>query len=180
MHRSWNEERHLLRWKMQLTGHTAAHRRSVQCMQPSKRALRRLAVIDGDGLGRRLMPQGTSFSFYARGDAGVAVDAGSASQETSITAMGCGSLRRSDLTEGGFGSACRWPDRSRRWLRPFTSPPSTSDRRLSDTCRVDRRPATSRQSEGHPRHALPTRSFTKASCALSLTLRSVTHTQLHR
>src|SRR3954469_9029585 len=83
---------------MQLTGHTAAQGASVQCMH----------AIDTDrspGLPslmvttrRRLMPQGTSFSFLQAVTQALQSMQRSASQRNFIRAMV--SSRRSDLTKG--------------------------------------------------------------------------------
>src|ERR1700689_2900937 len=86
---------------MQLTGQTVAHGASVQCMQ----------AIDTDrspGLPslmvttrRRLMPQGTSFSFLHAVTQALQSMQRSASQRNFILAM-YPSLSRSDLTESGL------------------------------------------------------------------------------
>src|ERR1700683_3864722 len=87
--------------KMQLTGQTAAHGASVQCMH----------AIDTDrspGLPslmvttrRRLMPHGTSFSFLHAVTQALHSMQRSASQRNFIRAMTISS-RRSDLAERGF------------------------------------------------------------------------------
>src|SRR5262249_21569431 len=89
--------------KMHLTGQTAAHGASVQCMQameterspglPSLMVTTRL----------RLMPHGTSFSFLHAVTQALHSMQRSASQRNFIRAMVHGSLRRSDLTERSFG-----------------------------------------------------------------------------
>src|SRR3954464_1938595 len=88
---------------MQLTGHTAAQGASVQCMH----------AIDTDrspGLPslmvttrRRLMPQGTSFSFLQAVTQALHSMQRSASQRTFILAMIVAPSSRSDLAEGGLG-----------------------------------------------------------------------------
>src|ERR1700677_4770421 len=87
---------------MQVTGQTAAHGASVQCMQ----------AIDTDrspGLPslmvttrRRLMPHGTSFSFLQAVTHALQSMQRSASQRNFILATSISS-RRPDLTEGGLG-----------------------------------------------------------------------------
>src|SRR3984957_14892280 len=87
---------------MQLTGQTAAHGASVQCMQ----------AIETDreaGLPswmvttrRRLMPQGTSFSFLHAVTQALQLMQRSASQRNFILAMGQRSLCRSYLTQSGL------------------------------------------------------------------------------
>src|SRR6266850_3451734 len=85
---------------MQLTGHTAMQGASVQCMQateidfwPGSPWLRVTTL-------RRLMPQGTSFSFLQATAQALQSMQRSMSQRNRILAMGSG-LR--DLTEAGLG-----------------------------------------------------------------------------
>src|SRR5690242_11038783 len=88
--------------KKQLTGHTAAHGASVQCMQAMETerspGLPSLMVTTR----RRLMPQGTSCSFLQAVTQALHSMQRSASQRNFIRAMGA-SLRRRDLTQGGLG-----------------------------------------------------------------------------
>src|SRR5580692_2192568 len=87
--------------KMQLTGHTAAHGASVQCMQAMETerspGLPSLMVTTR----RRLMPHGTSCSFLQAVTQALHSMQRSASQRNFIRAMGA-SLRRRDLTQGGL------------------------------------------------------------------------------
>src|SRR6202008_2117278 len=93
---------------MHFTGHTAAHGASVQCMQAMETdrspGLPSLMVTTR----RRLMPQGTSFSFLQAVTQALQSMQRSASQRTFIRAMMSPS-RRADLTEGSLGllHACR-------------------------------------------------------------------------
>src|ERR1700710_1429559 len=86
---------------MQFTGHTAAQGASVQCMQAidTERSpgLPSLMVTTR----RRLMPQGTSFSFLQAVAQALQSMQRSASQRNFILAMVPPS-RGSDLTQGGF------------------------------------------------------------------------------
>src|ERR1700749_4482589 len=87
---------------MQVTGQTAAHGASVQCMQ----------AIDTDrspGLPslmvttrRRLMPHGTSFSFLHAVTQALQSMQRSASQRNFMRAMDYALSRRPDLTKGGL------------------------------------------------------------------------------
>src|ERR1700723_3897335 len=87
---------------MQFTGHTAAHGASVQCMQAIETerspGLPSLIVTTR----RRLMPQGTSFSFLQAVTQALQSMQRSASQRNFIRAI-CASSRRPDLTQGGLG-----------------------------------------------------------------------------
>src|SRR6266850_6108867 len=87
--------------KMHCTGQTAAHGASVQCMQAmvTERSpgLPSLIVTTR----RRLMPQGTSFSFLQAVTQALHSIQRSASQRNFIRAMV--SSRCSDLAKGGFG-----------------------------------------------------------------------------
>src|ERR1700723_4340291 len=87
--------------KMQITGQTAAQGASVQCMQAieTERSPGRpsLSVTTR----RRLMPQGTSFSFLHAVTQALQSMQRSASQRNFILAM-YPSSSRSDLTEGGL------------------------------------------------------------------------------
>src|SRR5436853_3789673 len=89
--------------KKQLTGHTAAHGASVQCMQAIETerspGLPSLMVTTR----RRLMPQGTSCSFLQAVTQALHSMQRSASQRNFIRAMVVAPLSRSDLTEGGLG-----------------------------------------------------------------------------
>src|ERR1700692_5080899 len=85
---------------MQVTGQTAAHGASVQCMQaidtersPGFPSLMVTTL-------RRLMPHGTSFSFLHAVTHALQSIQRSASQRNFIRAMATSSLGRSDLTEG--------------------------------------------------------------------------------
>src|ERR1700722_21035722 len=86
--------------KMQLTGQTAAHGASVQCMHAmdTERSpgLPSLMVTTR----RRLIPQGTSFSFLHAVTQALQSMQRSASQRNFIRAMVSPSSGRSDLTEG--------------------------------------------------------------------------------
>src|SRR5580698_9631619 len=86
--------------KMQLTGQTAAHGGSVQCMQAMETerspGLPSLMVTTR----RRLMPQPTSFSFLHAVTHALQSMQRSASQRNFIRAMVTSSSGRSDLTEG--------------------------------------------------------------------------------
>src|SRR5271163_1454728 len=88
--------------KKQLTGHTAAHGASVQCMQAIETdrspGLPSLMVTTR----RRLMPHGTSFSFLQAVTQALQSMQRSASQRNFIRAI-CSSSRRSDLAKGGLG-----------------------------------------------------------------------------
>src|ERR1700686_4893616 len=88
--------------KMQVTGQTAAQGASVQCMQAidTERSpgLPSLMLTTR----RRLMPQGASFSFLQAGTQALQSMQRVVSQRNFIRAMGRASLRRSDLTKGGF------------------------------------------------------------------------------
>src|SRR5580704_776490 len=88
--------------KMQLTGQTAAHGGSVQCMQAIETdrspGLPSLMVTTR----RRLMPQGTSFSFLQAVTQALQSMQRSASHRNFIRAMMSPS-RHADLTEGGLG-----------------------------------------------------------------------------
>src|ERR1700722_7540868 len=88
--------------KMQLTGQTAAHGASVQCMQAIETdrspGLPSLMVTTR----RRLMPQGTSCSFLHAVTQALQLMQRSASQRNFILAMGQRSLCRSDLTKRGL------------------------------------------------------------------------------
>src|SRR3982075_4722928 len=87
----------------QLTGHTAAHGASVQCMHAIETerspGLPSLMVTTR----RRLMPHGTSFSFLQAVTQALHSMQRSASQRNFILAMIVAPLSRSDLTEGGLG-----------------------------------------------------------------------------
>src|SRR5215467_7842520 len=87
---------------MALVGHTAAHGASVQCIQAidTERSpgLPSLMVTTR----RRLMPQGTSFSFLQAVTQALHSMQRSASQRNFIRAM-ASSLRGSDLAERDFG-----------------------------------------------------------------------------
>src|SRR5260370_40161307 len=87
---------------MQVTGQTAAHGASVQCMQAidTERSpgLPSLMVTTR----RRLMPHGTSFSFLQAGTPAVHSMQRAASPRKFNPAMVLGPSRRSDLTEGGL------------------------------------------------------------------------------
>src|SRR5215472_13993077 len=86
---------------MHLTGHTAAHGASVQCMQAMETerspGLPSLMVTTR----RRLMPHGTSCSFLQAVTQALHSMQRSASQRNFIRAM-VASLRRSDLTKRDF------------------------------------------------------------------------------
>src|ERR1700722_20112171 len=86
--------------KMQLTGQTAAHGASVQCMQAMETdrspGLPSLMVTTR----RRLMPQPTSFSFLQAVTHALQSMQRSASQRNFIRAMLSPPSGRSDLTEG--------------------------------------------------------------------------------
>src|SRR5271163_1932821 len=86
---------------MQLTGHTAAHGASVQCMQAMDTdrspGLPSLIVTTR----RRLMPHGTSFSFLQAVTQALQSMQRSASQRNFIRAI-CVSSRCSDLAQGGL------------------------------------------------------------------------------
>src|SRR6202040_4352678 len=88
--------------KKQLTGHTAAHGASVQCMQAMETerspGLPSLMVTTR----RRLMPHGTSFSFLQGVTQALHSMQRSASHRNFIRAMVFALSRRSDLTEGGL------------------------------------------------------------------------------
>src|SRR6266571_9248032 len=88
--------------KKQLTGHTAAHGASVQCMHAidieRSPGLPSLSVTTR----RRLMPQGTSFSFLQAVTQALHSMQRSASQRNFIRAI-TASLSRCDLTQGGLG-----------------------------------------------------------------------------
>src|SRR6267154_6608705 len=87
---------------MALVGHTAWQGASVQCMQAIETdrspGLPSLMVTTR----RRLMPQGTSFSFLHAVTHALQSMQRSASQRNFILAIGYGSLCRSDLTESGL------------------------------------------------------------------------------
>src|SRR5713101_6021242 len=89
--------------KMHSVGQTAAQGASVQCMQAMETerspGLPSLMVTTR----RRLMPQGTSFSFLQAVTQALHSMQRSASQRNFIRAMVHDSLRRPDLTERGFG-----------------------------------------------------------------------------
>src|SRR5438132_9532769 len=89
--------------KKQLTGHTAAHGASVQCMQA-------IEIERSPGMPslmvttrRRLMPHGTSCSFLQAVTQALHSMQRSASQRNFIRAMVVAPLSRSDLAEGGLG-----------------------------------------------------------------------------
>src|SRR5918995_475269 len=86
--------------KKQFTGHTAAQGASVQCMQAMETdrspGLPSLMVTTR----RRLMPQGTSFSFLQAVTQALHSMQRSASQRNFMRAMVRASLRRADLAEG--------------------------------------------------------------------------------
>src|ERR1700756_2035559 len=90
---------------MQLTGQTAAHGRSGQCMQAIETerspGLPSLMVTTR----RRLRPQGTSFSFLQAVTQALQSIQRSASHRNFIRAMSrvLGVLGRYDLTQGGLG-----------------------------------------------------------------------------
>src|ERR1700679_2235467 len=88
--------------KMQLTAQPAAHGASVQCMHPMETerspGFPSLMVTTR----RRLMPQGTSFSFLQAVTQALQSMQRSASQRNFIRAMMSPS-RGADLTEGGLG-----------------------------------------------------------------------------
>src|SRR5712692_6691558 len=88
--------------KMHLTGQTAAQGASVQCMQAMETerspGLPSLMVTTR----RRLMPQGTSFSFLQAVTQALHSMQRSASQRNFIRAI-TASLSRCDLTQGGLG-----------------------------------------------------------------------------
>src|SRR5437667_10859684 len=88
--------------KMQVTGQTAAHGASVQCMHAMETerspGLPSLMVTTR----RRLMPHGTSFSFLQAVTQALQSIQRSASQRNFIRAM-ARSSRRPDLAERGFG-----------------------------------------------------------------------------
>src|SRR5882762_8708379 len=88
---------------MQVTGQTAAHGASVQCMQAidtdRSPGLPSLSVTTR----RRLMPHGTSCSFLQAVTQALHSMQRSASQRNFIRAMVVAPLSRSDLTEGGLG-----------------------------------------------------------------------------
>src|SRR5260370_32708342 len=85
---------------MQVTGQTAAHGASVQCMQAidAERSpgLPSLMVTTR----RRLMPQGSSFSFLHAVTQALQSMQRSASQRNFIRAIGSALLRCPDLTKG--------------------------------------------------------------------------------
>src|ERR1700732_913920 len=85
---------------MQLTGHTAAQGGSVQCMQAidTERSpgLPSLMVTTR----RRLIPQGTSFSFLQAVTQALQSMQRSASQRNFIRAIASALSRRSDLAKG--------------------------------------------------------------------------------
>src|ERR1700730_8906301 len=87
---------------MQVTGQTAAQGASVQCMQAMETerspGMPSLMVTTR----RRLIPQGTSFSFLQAVTQALQSMHRSASQRNFIRAMPVSS-RLSDLTEGGLG-----------------------------------------------------------------------------
>src|ERR671929_511411 len=90
--------------KKQLTGHTAAHGASVQCMQAMETerspGLPSLMVTTR----RRLMPQGTSCSFLQAVTQALHSMQRSASQRNFIRAIvGSPGSRRPDLAERGLG-----------------------------------------------------------------------------
>src|SRR6476659_4669748 len=88
--------------KMQVTGQTAAHGASVQCMHAMETerspGLPSLMVTTR----RRLMPHGTSFSFLQAVTQALHSMQRSASQRNFIRAMVFALSRRSDLTESGL------------------------------------------------------------------------------
>src|SRR5579863_8180759 len=88
--------------KMHFTGHTAAHGASVQCMQAIETerspGLPSLIVTTR----RRLMPQGTSFSFLQAVTQALHSMQRSASQRNFIRAIALSSRRR-DLTQRDLG-----------------------------------------------------------------------------
>src|ERR1700674_1169844 len=104
MHRSleWSTTPSSLE-KIQFTGQTAAQGASVQCMQAidTERSpgLPSLIVTTR----RRLMPQGTSFSFLQAVTQALQSIQRSASQRNFIRAIGAAFSRRPYLTEGGLG-----------------------------------------------------------------------------
>src|SRR5260370_25821068 len=89
--------------KKQLTGHTAAHGASVQCMHAMETerspGLPSLMVTTR----RRLMPHGTSCSFLHAVTQALHSMQRSASQRNFIRAMVEPPLRRPDLAQRGFG-----------------------------------------------------------------------------
>src|SRR4029078_792622 len=89
--------------KKQLTGHTAAHGASVQCMQAIETerspGLPSLMVTTR----RRLMPHGTSFSFLQAVTQALHSMQRSPSQRNFIRAMVVAPLCRSDLAERRLG-----------------------------------------------------------------------------
>src|SRR6201993_3869808 len=89
--------------KMQVTGQTAAHGASVQCMHAMETerspGLPSLMVTTR----RRLMPHGTSFSFLQAVTQALHSMQRSASQRNFIRAMVVASLCRRDLAERDFG-----------------------------------------------------------------------------
>src|SRR5882724_5146305 len=88
--------------KMQFTGHTDAQGASVQCMHAidTERSpgLPSLMLMTR----RRLMPQGTSFSFLQAVTQALQSMQRSASQRNFIRAMAFASSRRPDLTKSCF------------------------------------------------------------------------------
>src|ERR1700745_1046206 len=88
--------------KKQLTGHTAAHGASVQCMQAMETERSPgLPSLMGTTR-RRVLPPGTSCSFLQAVTQALHSMQRSASQRNFIRAMGA-SLRRRDLTQGDLG-----------------------------------------------------------------------------
>src|SRR3979411_1864635 len=94
---------------MQLTGQTAAHGASVQCMQAiDTERSPGLPSLMGTTR-RRMMPHGTSFSFLQAVTQALHSMQRAAAQRNFIRAMIVSPSRRPDLAERGFGflHACR-------------------------------------------------------------------------
>src|SRR5258708_9543399 len=87
-------------WYMQLSGQTAMHGASVQCMQATETDFSPRSPCLSVAALRRLTPQGTSFSFVHATAQALQSMQRSTSQRNRILAMGSG-LR--DLTEAGLG-----------------------------------------------------------------------------
>src|SRR5258708_23112705 len=90
-------------WYMQLTGQTAMHGASVQCMQATETDFSPASPWLSVTTLRRLTPQGTSFSFLHATAQALQSMQRSTSQRNRILAIGSG-LR--DLTEAGL---CLFP-----------------------------------------------------------------------
>src|SRR5919198_3628143 len=85
---------------MQLTGQTAMHGASVQCIQATDKCFSPGSPSFNVTTRRRLTPQGTSFSFLQATAQALQSMQRSTSQRNRILAMGSG---LGDLAEAGFG-----------------------------------------------------------------------------